>query len=204
MTAGGSADEVAKRSAAAADRLAQRADRARRRADAFAAGAEGERILAEALAQLAGRGWFLLPDRRTGNGGNIDMLLVGPPGVIVLDAKHWSGAVSSSGLAAGRFDRTASLRALAGIAADVRATLGQHGPPVTPILVNLRLPRTRPDGRRSIGASTSTTTCSRGRERRVAGSISTTRRAGRTHTRTWSPVSSPSRTRVLETPPESS
>lgn len=135
MTAGESADEVARRSAAAADRLEKSAQRARRRADSFAAGAEGERILASALSGLTAQGWFMLPDRRTNNGGNIDMLLIGPPGVFVLDAKHWSGVVSSGGLAVGRFDRTAAAKTLGGITADVRATVGHDHMRVTAVLV---------------------------------------------------------------------
>ena len=135
MTAGESAEDVAKRAAAAADRLEKSAERARRRAEAFAAGAEGERILAASLAGLSVNGWFMLPDRRTSSGGNIDMVLVGPPGVFILDAKHWSGVVSSSGLAIGRFDRTASVKALGGIAADVRAQLARDDAQVRGVLV---------------------------------------------------------------------
>lgn len=135
MTAGESADEVARRSAEAADRLEKSAQRARRRSEAFAAGAEGERLLAESLGGLAARGWFILPDRRTASGGNIDIVLIGPPGVFILDAKHWSGVVSRVGLSVGRFNRSASASALGGIAADVRASLGHDRAQVTSALV---------------------------------------------------------------------
>lgn len=90
MAAGDSAREVARRAAAASDRLQQKAAGAARVSAAFSVGAEGEAALAEVLAPLAARGWLALPDRQAPLGGNLDLIIVGPPGVIVIDAKNWS------------------------------------------------------------------------------------------------------------------
>ena len=56
-------------------------------------GAEGEKATAKALRPLARDGWVLLNDLDTGR-GNIDHLLIGPPGVFLLDSKNLFGALS--------------------------------------------------------------------------------------------------------------
>jgi hypothetical protein len=59
---------------------------------AWAQGAEGERALAEALAEVAGI--RVLHDRRMPGGrGNIDHIVVGPAGVFVVDAKLYEGQI---------------------------------------------------------------------------------------------------------------
>ena len=60
-------------------------------------GRAGERALAEAFAPLTAKGWYPLYDRASPSGGNIDLLVVGPAGVAVIDAKSWSGAVTIDG-----------------------------------------------------------------------------------------------------------
>lgn len=61
----------------------------------FSAGAAGERRTADRVRQildsLASTDWHLLPDRRWPGTrkANLDLVLVGPPGVVVLDAKNW-------------------------------------------------------------------------------------------------------------------
>ncbi len=65
-------------------------------AGAWAAGAEGERRVAEALAGLPDD-FLVLHDRLLLPGvteSNIDHLVVGPTGLILVDAKNWSGYVS--------------------------------------------------------------------------------------------------------------
>ena len=64
-------------------------------AGAWAAGAAGERRVAEALTQLPSD-WLVLHDRLLMPGlteSNLDHLLVGPPGVILIDAKNWAGQI---------------------------------------------------------------------------------------------------------------
>jgi hypothetical protein len=56
-------------------------------------GAEGEKATAKALRPLVREGWALLNDVDTGR-GNIDHLLIGPPGVFLLDSKNLSGVLS--------------------------------------------------------------------------------------------------------------
>ena len=89
MSAGQSAKSVASKSGY----VASWADR---RAVAFDKGSEGERMVAEAVAPLSASGWFILHDRQAPNGGNVDHVLVGPGGVVVLDAKAWSGSLAVS------------------------------------------------------------------------------------------------------------
>lgn len=56
-------------------------------------GAEGERATAKALRRLVRAGWALVHDIDVGR-GNIDHILVGPPGVFLLESKNLRGAVS--------------------------------------------------------------------------------------------------------------
>jgi hypothetical protein len=93
--AGRSADDEAQRAAGQAEALAARHAAAQRRADAFAAGAEGERIVAEALAPLSAAGYLILHDRAAGPRANLDHLVIGPSGVWLVDAKHWQGTVTA-------------------------------------------------------------------------------------------------------------
>jgi hypothetical protein len=78
---------------------------ARRRPDlrsgAWAHGAAGERMTAECLAPLRRRGFVFLHDRTVGgpsrdnggNIGNIDHVVIGPPGVFAVETKYLSGVV---------------------------------------------------------------------------------------------------------------
>lgn len=56
-------------------------------------GAEGERATAKALRPLTKAGWVLVHDIQTGH-GNIDHVLIGPPGVFMLETKKLGGLVS--------------------------------------------------------------------------------------------------------------
>ncbi|PWN01308.1 hypothetical protein DJ010_19305 [Nocardioides silvaticus] len=80
----------------AARRMRERAERLHRAADLWERGAEGERRTAEALAALPAHEWTVFhdvpwPGRAR---ANIDHVAVGPTGVFVIDAKHWSGSVT--------------------------------------------------------------------------------------------------------------
>jgi hypothetical protein len=59
-------------------------------------GADGEKATARALRRLTRNGWVVVHDldRRR---GNIDHVLVGPPGIFLLDSKDLFGAVSVTG-----------------------------------------------------------------------------------------------------------
>src|SRR5437016_1992264 len=66
-------------------------------ANSWAKGADGERATPPLLVSLAEQGWQLLNDRAVpGSAGNIDHLLIGPGGVVVLDSKNWAGRVTLS------------------------------------------------------------------------------------------------------------
>ncbi|MTV27817.1 NERD domain-containing protein [Nitriliruptoraceae bacterium ZYF776] len=56
---------------------------------AWAEGAKGERRVARALERLERRGWHVVHDLTVGTrGANIDHVVVGPPGVFVIDTKY--------------------------------------------------------------------------------------------------------------------
>lgn len=99
-------------------------------ADKYAKGDEGERLVARALDVLDGAGWVALHDRwkSAQSRANIDHILVGPPGVCVIDAKNWSThvAVDERGLRAGSWRKdqeiTKVLEAARHVAPVARAT----------------------------------------------------------------------------------
>jgi hypothetical protein len=90
--AGESADEVARRARAKAERLL-------RHADAYEKGAAGERATSEALAALPAEEWTVFHDLRWPGRprANIDHVVMGPAGVFVIDSKNWSGAITVTG-----------------------------------------------------------------------------------------------------------
>lgn len=95
MAAGESADQEAARLEEEARRLRERADQVALQAENYRTGAAGERTLEGLLTPLRELGYVLIPDRCIpGRDGNIDMVVVGPTGVFVVDAKRWSGTVS--------------------------------------------------------------------------------------------------------------
>ena len=58
-------------------------------------GAEGEKATAKALRPLVRDGWVLVNDIDTGR-GNLDHIVVGPPGVFLLESKNLHGTLSVS------------------------------------------------------------------------------------------------------------
>ena len=67
----------------------------RRRAGRWAAGAAGERLTAAVLDDL--HGFVVFHDLRLpGRRWNIDHVVVGPPGVVVVETKLWRGSVAVS------------------------------------------------------------------------------------------------------------
>lgn len=81
--------------AQAAD-LTRRADVLERYAGHWASGEQGEALVGSQLESLRTQGWEVLHDVRWPGRprANIDHVAVGPPGVLVVDAKHWSGRVT--------------------------------------------------------------------------------------------------------------
>jgi hypothetical protein len=63
--------------------------------DRWRRGADGEKDTAKALRGLVRGGWVLITDIDVGR-GNIDHVLIGPPGVFVLETKSLAGLVSVS------------------------------------------------------------------------------------------------------------
>ncbi len=86
--AGESADEAARRMRAKSERLA-------RTAELWERGAEGERHTAAVLDTLPKGEWTVFHDLRWPGRrfANVDHVVVGPPGVFVIDTKNWSGTV---------------------------------------------------------------------------------------------------------------
>jgi hypothetical protein len=111
---------------------------------AWARGAAGERHLARLLAPLEAHGWTVLHDLRVPrSAANIDHLVIGPPGVFVVDAKHYSGPLYLShdgGLWHGRYPLAAALSATRWEADKVQATLGAPDIDVVPIVAVVGAP----------------------------------------------------------------
>ncbi|RNL57259.1 nuclease-related domain-containing protein [Arthrobacter oryzae] len=95
MTAGNGASEQARLANDRVLRLRRQLEQAERDERAWTAGAAGERLVAEKLEELTARGWRILHDVRWPGRpkANLDHIAVGPGGVIVIDAKNWTGNV---------------------------------------------------------------------------------------------------------------
>ncbi len=91
------------------------------------AGAEGERLVADELDQLAASGWRVLHDVRWPGRpvANLDHVAVGPGGVVVVDTKNWSRAATAEDgvLRCGGYHKGAECEAVARMTADVAALL---------------------------------------------------------------------------------
>ena len=133
MTAGDSAREQARRLSEVSGYYQNKAEWASVRSANFAAGAAGEEALAEAFAPLTAEDWHPLYDRASPNGGNIDLLAVGPAGVAVIDAKSWTGAVTIDGtrLLLEGHNRAKDLNGVHRQVAEVEAALRDAQPQVT-------------------------------------------------------------------------
>jgi hypothetical protein len=89
----------------------------------------GETV-AEALSLLAPQGWRILHDLVDPEGGNIDHLAIGPPGIAVVDAKNWSAAVTITPdrrLVTSKDDRSKELRRLEQRVELVRRLVAEDG-----------------------------------------------------------------------------
>ncbi|MET3720802.1 MULTISPECIES: nuclease-related domain-containing protein [unclassified Arthrobacter] len=95
MGAGDRAAEQARMAAERAAKLRRQLDYAEKAERAWAAGAAGEARVAGMLESLQSEGWMALHDVHWPGRpkANLDHVLIGPGGVIVIDAKNWSGDV---------------------------------------------------------------------------------------------------------------
>lgn len=105
--------------------------RAQRDQRAWSAGAEGERLVAAAIGDVARYGWTALHDLHWPGRpkANLDHVALGPGGVILIDAKNWSGdvTVADGRLRQNGFDRTSQIESVAAASADLCAELApQH------------------------------------------------------------------------------
>ncbi|MFC4048553.1 UvrD-helicase domain-containing protein [Actinomadura syzygii] len=142
MAAGGSAGRRARRIREEAMRLQRLSREAHRQAGRWQAAGEAERQVAATLMALTATGWRLLVDRRWPGtpAANVDMILVGPGGVFVIDVKRWREppAVVGGRLRAGaepRDDEVRKLLELTRIAEDHAATLGMSPIAVRPLMI---------------------------------------------------------------------
>ena len=94
--AGESAAEMAARKRRQAAEKRADADRLDREASSWERGSEGERQIGAALEAGRPHGWLVLHDVRWPGRpkANIDHVAVGPGGILVVDAKNWSGSVT--------------------------------------------------------------------------------------------------------------
>ncbi|MFI9238417.1 UvrD-helicase domain-containing protein [Streptomyces sp. NPDC053079] len=142
MGAGGSASERAQEARRHERELREQLRAAQREARRWEAASEGERKVAAQLLMLTRRGWRLLVDRRWPGtrAANVDMLLVGPGGVFVIDVKNWRAAPEAGDghLTAGRQRRDGEigkLLAVTRVAEGALATLGLSPVAVQPLMV---------------------------------------------------------------------
>ncbi|MGP9017793.1 UvrD-helicase domain-containing protein [Streptomyces sp. BR1] len=164
MAAGGSASRRAQEARRQERLLREQWQAARRQARRWEAASEGERRVAAQLLVLTERGWRLLVDRRWPGTrtANVDMLLVGPGGVFVIDVKNWRSApeVSEGKLRAGgeaRDEHATKLLAVTKAAEGAVASLGLSPVAVQPLMVfagqriDTGLGRIRLLGEREVG-----------------------------------------------------
>ncbi|MET1088400.1 MAG: nuclease-related domain-containing protein [Arthrobacter sp.] len=138
----GPGDGAAEQSRLAAERVARlkrQLDQAEHITKAWDAGAVGERVVAEKLSELVPLGWYVLHDVHWPGRpkANLDHVLVGPGGVVVVDAKNWTGEVkvSSGVLWQGRYARTQAVEgALAQCAAVASVLTPPHRRMVRPLI----------------------------------------------------------------------
>ena len=105
-------------------------DQAVRRQQTYSQGAEGERLVAQTLGFVERYGWASIHDVHWPGRpqANIDHIAVGPGGVVVIDAKNWTGDVKVTGgtLRQNGYPRSRETSAAADAAAAVAALLAPH------------------------------------------------------------------------------
>ena len=128
--AGDSAAAEAHRQRGHARELRRRADEAEARAGRFETAHRTESETAALLAPLAGIGYHLIADRRWPGSrtAQVDMIVVGPSGVFIVDTKAWREvAVHNGRITRGQEDVTDSVAGLADLAWNTEKTLAEVG-----------------------------------------------------------------------------
>lgn len=129
MAEGDSAAREAARQRELADEHARRAGIARQMARSFDA-ARSEQRLARTLIELEPLGYTLLADRRRPGSarGDVDLVLVGPGGVVLVDARPWRDVVLTGGRVwRGADDATAEVEKLADLLHVTQGELAEIG-----------------------------------------------------------------------------
>ncbi|HEY9470809.1 MAG TPA: UvrD-helicase domain-containing protein [Propionibacteriaceae bacterium] len=117
------------------------AERAVAASGRFAAAAIAERRLATRLSPLTAHGYYLLADRKWPGSKNaqLDLIVVGPSGVWIVDSKHWNDfTVAAGAIFRDQSDVTDEVLRLADVAYDAEeafASVGLAPGEVRPILV---------------------------------------------------------------------
>jgi hypothetical protein len=130
VAAGDSAAIEAARQRAIADEHARLSSIARRLSESFRTAARGERRLARTLIELEPLGWTVLADRRWPGSltADVDLVLVGPGGVVIVDAKDWREVrVERGAVFRGDADVTDELARLADLVFRVQTLLADVG-----------------------------------------------------------------------------
>lgn len=130
MAAGDSAATEAERQRRLADEHARLASVAGQMARNFAAAAASENRLARTLIELEPLGYTLLADRKWPGSAraNVDLILVGPGGVIIVDAKAWREVTVAAGhVFRGQADVTDEIEQLADLVFRAQTGLAEIG-----------------------------------------------------------------------------
>lgn len=130
MSAGWSAERESQRQAQLAQSHHEAATAARQSAGRYAAAVVSERATVAALDRLAGVGYHLLADRRWPGSrrANVDLVVVGPGGVFIVDTKWWADVTIRGGrIFRGQEDVSDDLSALEGLRQTVEADLVNAG-----------------------------------------------------------------------------
>lgn len=130
MSAGGSAWAEANRQLALADAHTREAAASRTKAANYFAAADSEKRIAKVLAPLAAAGYHFLPDRQWPGSrrAQVDMVMVGPGGLFIIDTKAWADAYVAAGrVFRDQADVTEEFDALADLAWKTEAALADIG-----------------------------------------------------------------------------
>ena len=106
------------------------AERAAAASGRFAAAAIAERRLATRLSPLTAHGYHLLADRKWPGSKNaqLDLIVVGPSGVWIVDSKHWNNfTVAAGAIFRDQADVTDEVLRLADIAYDAEEAFASVG-----------------------------------------------------------------------------
>ncbi|WP_419817607.1 nuclease-related domain-containing DEAD/DEAH box helicase [Glaciibacter flavus] len=130
MSAGASAWAEANRQLALADAHALEAEASRTKAANYFAAADSEKRIAKVLAPLAATGYHFLPDRQWPGSrrAQVDMVMVGPGGLFIIDTKAWADAYVAAGrVFRDQADVTEEFDSLADLAWKTEAALADIG-----------------------------------------------------------------------------